>query len=89
MAKKKTAPGAAALWPGFRRRVRGQVAAWTRQERDPDGAPPEGSDRATLDRLLGVLTRRAETNSLEIREAAASARTRPARRTQTRRGTVR
>lgn len=51
--------------------------------------PLSAADRATLDRLLGVLTQRAETNSLEIREAAASARTRPARRTQTRRGTVR
>jgi hypothetical protein len=51
--------------------------------------PLSAADRATLDRLLGVLTQRAESNSLEMREAAVSARTRPARRTQTRRSTVR
>jgi DNA-binding MarR family transcriptional regulator len=51
--------------------------------------PLSAADRATLDRLLGVLTQRAESNSLEMREAAVSARTRPARRPQTRRSTVR
>ncbi len=47
------------------------------------------SDRAALDRLLGLLTRRAESLSLQLREDREVPRMRKARRPQTRRTPVR
>jgi hypothetical protein len=47
------------------------------------------SDRAALDRLLGLLTRRAESLSLQLREDREVPRVRKGRRPQTRRTPVR
>jgi ATP-dependent helicase/nuclease subunit B len=36
------ATAAVAAWPGFRRRLRGRIAGWTRLERPPEAEPPGG-----------------------------------------------
>lgn len=42
-------PDEAAHWPGFRRRVRQEIAGWSQQERPLDSGPPDADDPVAAD----------------------------------------